>query len=160
MIILGIDPGFALMGWGIINKKEKPELIEYGCLKTSSKSENSVRLGTIFTSLQKIIKKFKPHIIVLEKLFFNTNAKTALLVGEARGVVKVCALLNKLPIFEFTPLQVKDCIVGYGRADKNQVQEMVKMTLGLDKIPKPDDAADALAIALTYCFYNKKLGAK
>jgi len=93
----------------------------------------------------------------LENLFFNTNAKTALVVGEARGIIKICAILNKLPITEFTPLQIKNCITGYGRADKQQIQKMVKALLNLDEIPRPDDAADAVAVALTYCFYHQEL---
>jgi len=157
MIVLGIDPGLALTGWGVLIKEEKPKLIEYGCIKTSKNQKPSQRLLKIHQELQKIIKKYKPEVLSLEKLFFNTNAKTAFSIGEARGVIKLCAVLNKIPLTEFTPLQIKNCIVGYGRASKKQVQEMVKVQLGLDKIPRPDDAADAIATALTFCFYNRKL---
>ena len=164
MIVLGIDPGLALTGWGLVEKiplgatnEGKPELIEYGCIKTSKNKKSSQRLLEIHQELQKIIKKYKPEVLSLEKLFFNTNAKTAFSIGEARGVIKLCAVLNKIPLVEFTPLQIKNCIVGYGRASKKQVQEMVKVQLGLDKIPRPDDAADAIGVALTFCFYNKEL---
>ncbi len=157
MIILGIDPGLALTGWGVIEKKDEPKLIQYGCIKTTAKFTSSQRLLLIFDQLQKIIEQFQPNVVCLEKLFFNTNAKTAMLVSEARGVIKICASLNNLKLVEFTPLQIKTTIVGYGRADKNQIQQMVKILLKLKKIPKPDDAADGIATALTYCFYNKKL---
>ncbi len=157
MIILGIDPGLALTGWGVLEKKEKPRVIAYGCVKTSKNQNSQQRLLSLFDQLQDLIDKFQPQIICLEKIFFNTNAKTAFLVGEARGVIKICAALNKINVEEFTPLQIKDCIVGYGRADKNQVQQMVKVLLGLKKIPKPDDAADAIAAALTFCSFNKRL---
>jgi len=157
MVILGIDPGYALTGWGLVKKEASPRLIEFGCIKTSPKMASEKRLLKIFESLQEIIDRCRPEIVVVEKLFFNTNAKTALSVGEARGVVKICAVKNSLPIFEFTPLQIKNCITGYGRADKKQIQAMVKTLLGLEEIPHPDDAADAVAVALTYCFYNQNL---
>jgi crossover junction endodeoxyribonuclease RuvC len=156
MKILGIDPGLALTGWCVLEKTPL-KLVSYGCLKTSQKQKTEERLLQIFKDCQKIIKKYKPQIVVLEKLFFNTNAKTAFMVGEARGVIKICSLLNQIPLAEFTPLQVKNSIVGYGRADKNQIQQMVKVLLNLKKIPRPDDAADAIAVALTYCSFNKKL---
>ena len=157
MIVLGIDPGIALTGWGVVKKKDGSELIKYGCIETSKNKKSSQRLLKIYQELQKIIKKYKPEVLSLEKLFFNTNAKTAFSVGEARGVIKICAVLNKIPVVEFTPLQIKNCIVGYGRANKKQVQEMVKISLRLKKTPRPDDAADAIATALTFCFYNKSL---
>jgi len=157
MLILGIDPGLALTGWCVLKNKDNPKLIEYGCIKTSKNSKTDQRLFKLYKELQIIIKKFKPDITIVEKLFFNTNAKTAFLIGEARGVIKICSILNKIPVFEFTPLQIKSSIVGYGRADKNQVQQMVKTLLNLKKIPKPDDAADAVAAALTYCYYNSSL---
>ena len=157
MIILGIDPGVALTGWALVEKRQKPKLIDYGCIETSKNRPGDQRLFEVYQELQKIIEKHKPRIVCLEKLFFNTNAKTALAVGEARGVIKICAALNKLPIVEFTPLQIKNCITGYGRAEKKQMQKMVKALLDLDEVPKPDDAADAVAAALTYCFYDRKL---
>jgi crossover junction endodeoxyribonuclease RuvC len=157
MIILGIDPGLATTGWSIIKNNGKQELIAYNCILTSPKKQSSERLLEIYKAVGKIIKKYKPQVLCLEKLFFNTNVTTAFAVGEARGVIKICAFLHKIPLFEFTPLQVKSSIVGYGRAEKKQVQQMVKMLLHLKDIPKPDDAADAVAVALTYCFFNKKL---
>ena len=157
MIVLGIDPGIALTGWGILSKEDKPKLIKYGCIETSKNKNSSQRLLIIYKELQKIIKKYKPEVLSMEKLFFNTNAKTAFSIGEARGVIKICAALNKVPVVEFTPLQIKNSIVGYGRASKKQVQEMVKVSLSLIEVPRPDDAADAIGAALTYCFYNKEL---
>ncbi len=157
MLVLGIDPGVALTGWALIKKEPQVELVDYGCIRTSKRLSQSRRLVQIFRKLEKIIKKYKPEVLSLEKLFFNTNAKTALNVGEARGVVKICACLNEISLFEFTPLQIKTSIAGYGRANKKQVQEMVKRLLSLKEVPKPDDAADAVAAALTFCFYNQKL---
>jgi len=157
MIVLGIDPGMALTGWGIVEKKDKPKLIAYGCIRTIKDQPQEKRFLQIYQELKILIEKYKPQIICLENLFFNTNAKTVLVIGEARGVIKICAILNKLPITEFTPLQIKNCIAGYGRADKQQIQKMVKALLNLDEIPRPDDAADAVAVALTYCFYNQEL---
>lgn len=159
MVVLGIDPGLALTGWSILEKKPELKLLAYGCIKTSKEQKQEKRLLKIFEDLQEIIKKYKPKIVCLEKIFFNTNAKTALTIGEVRGVIKTCALLNNLSVFEFTPLQIKNCIAGYGRAEKKQMQKMVKVLLGLKQIPKPDDAADAVAAALTYCSYNQKLEA-
>jgi len=157
MKILGIDPGIARTGWAVLDKKEEPQLKECGCIETKAGIENSRRLEILYRELQKIIKKYKPHKAGIEKLFFNTNAKTAFQVGEARGVVKICLVLNKIEIIEFTPLQIKNSVVGYGRADKNQVQQMVKTILSLEEIPKPDDAADAVAVALTFCFTNREI---
>ncbi len=157
MIILGIDPGLATTGWSIIKNDYKQELLSYGCILTSAKKEQSERLLEIYLAVEKIIKKYRPNVLCLEKLFFNTNVTTAFAVGEARGVIKICAFLHKVPLTEFTPLQIKSSIVGYGRAEKKQVQQMVKMLLHLKQIPKPDDAADAVAAGLTYCFFNHKL---
>lgn len=157
MVILGIDPGVALTGWGLIKKEASPKLIKFGCIKTKAGLASEKRLWLIFQALEGIIKKHQPGVVVVEKLFFNTNAKTALTVGEARGIVKVCAVKNSLPLVEFTPLQIKSCIAGYGRADKKQMQTMVKTLLHLDQLPHPDDAADAVAVALTYCYYNQNL---
>lgn len=154
---MGIDPGIALTGWGLVRKKANPELINFGCIKTLPEVPSQERLFKIFEDLEKIIKDYRPKIMVAEKLFFNTNAKTALAVGEARGVIKICAVRNRLPLVEFTPLQVKNSLTGYGRAEKKQIQAMVKILLGLSEIPQPDDAADALAVALTYCFYHPNL---
>jgi crossover junction endodeoxyribonuclease RuvC len=149
-IILGIDPGLATTGYAFIKKAPTPQVIDYGVISTSSQQPFSKRLEFIYLSLDKLIKKYKPKTIAVEQLYFCKNVKTALLVGQARGVVLLTAILNKLPLYEFTPLQVKQAVCGYGRADKRQIQNMVKILLKLNKNPKPDDAADALAIALTY----------
>jgi crossover junction endodeoxyribonuclease RuvC len=157
MIVLGIDPGVALTGWGLVKKAPSPQLIKFGCIKTKAGLASEKRLFKIFTDLEKIINQHQPKVVVVEKLFFNTNVKTALSVGEARGVIKLCAVKNSLPLIEFTPLQIKNSITGYGRADKAQIQAMIKTLLNLKTIPRPDDAADAVAVALTYCFYNQNL---
>jgi len=149
--ILGIDPGFATTGFAFIKELNKEqEVLDYGVITTTPKQEFSERLKYLHQALTKLIKKYKPDAICVEQLFFAKNVKTALNVGQARGVILLTAILNKLPLFEFTPLQVKQAICGYGHADKCQIQNMVKILLKLKTIPKPDDAADALAIALTY----------
>ncbi len=151
--ILGIDPGYARSGWGIIEKHgQKNSLVEYGCLETSPKSSPSQRLLIIYLSILKILDRFHPSTAAIEDLFFNTNAKTAIKVGEARGAILVALEQNQLSTAHYTPLQIKNAITGYGRADKQQIQKMVKTILSLDHIPKPDDAADALAVALTHAF--------
>jgi crossover junction endodeoxyribonuclease RuvC len=151
MIILGIDPGLATTGYGIINenKKQKIELITYGHIITDSNILMIERLEKIHQEFKKIIKKYKPDRVAVEELFFAKNVKTALKVGEARGVILLTIRQARVPFFEFTPLQVKQAITSYGRASKNQVQKMIKAILNLKEIPKPDDAADALAIAIT-----------
>jgi len=149
MIILGIDPGLAITGYGVINETQKIELIDYGCIYTNLKFSTSERLKKIHQELKKIIKKYKPDKIAVEELFFAKNAKTALKVGEARGIILLTIKQNKIPLFEFTPLQVKQAVTSYGRASKQQIQQMIKAILNLKEIPKPDDAADALAIAIT-----------
>ena len=149
MIILGIDPGFARMGWGVISKTgAKFSLIDYGCLETSAEASLSDRLEMIFDGISKVIKKHKPDLAGIETLFFNTNAKTAVKVGEARGVVLLALKKSGVKVIDITPLQVKQAVAGYGRAEKAQVQKMVKALLNLKEIPRPDDAADALAVAL------------
>ncbi|KKS52224.1 MAG: Crossover junction endodeoxyribonuclease RuvC [Parcubacteria group bacterium GW2011_GWA2_42_28] len=149
MIILGIDPGFARMGWGVISKTgPKFSLIDYGCLETSSESDLADRQEMIFDGISKVIKKYKPDLAGVETLFFNTNAKTAVKVGEARGVILLALKKSGIKSTDLTPLQVKQAVSGYGRAEKSQVQKMVKALLNLKQIPRPDDAADALAVAL------------
>lgn len=149
-IILGIDPGIADTGFGVIEKDDKGNMrcLDYGSVKTSAKQDVPDRLEIINTELFKIIKKHKPRLISVEQLFFCKNVKTALVVGQARGVVLLTARQSKIPIMEYTPLQVKQAVSAYGKASKLQVQKMVKLLLDLDDIPKPDDAADALAIAI------------
>jgi crossover junction endodeoxyribonuclease RuvC len=155
MIILGIDPGVAIVGYGILEeRKKKLQLVDYGCILTSSKKKHAERLAQINTEFTKLIKKYKPDILAIEELFFCKNVKTALKVGEAKGVILATAISYKLPITEFTPLQIKQAMTGYGRAEKQQIQQMVKVILGLKKIPQPDDAADAIAVAIT-CAHSK-----
>lgn len=148
-IIMGIDPGLAITGYGLIlQKKSKLTFLKCGVITSAPEEPFGQRLNKIQLELNKIIKKYKPHTIAIEKLFFAKNVKTALKVGEARGIAILTAWQSKQAIKEFTPLQVKQAITGYGFASKTQIQKMVKQTLHLNKIPKPDDAADALAIAM------------
>jgi len=156
MIILGIDPGTAIVGYAIISFKNN-ELIalDYGCIKTSKKEIFSKRLSQIYHGIDALIKKNKPDQIAIESIYFAKNVKTAMKVSEARGVATLAAAENKIKIVEFTPLQVKQALTGYGRASKGQIQQMVKTIFKLEKIPRPDDVADALAIALT-CAQTKK----
>ena len=148
--ILGIDPGIADTGYGLVKKDKSGNLacLGYGSIKTKAKTAMDERLEIINKELTKVIKKNKPKLIAIEQLFFCKNVKTALIVGQARGVVLLSARQNKIPITEFTPLQVKQAVAAYGQASKIQVQKMVKLLLNLGKLPQPDDAADALAIAI------------
>jgi len=156
MIILGIDPGLARTGYALLKiERNKAEKIIYGCFLTSAQDILEKRLSIIYTELEKIIKKYKPDKIAVEQLFFAKNVKTALIVGQARGVICLAAAESKIPLFEYTPLQVKQALTGYGQATKKQVQLMLKAIFGLKKIPAPDDAADALAIA--YCCHGTKI---
>lgn len=148
-IILGIDPGIADTGFGIINLEgSKISCISYGSIKTPAGLDLADRLEILNLELGKLIKKHQPALMAVEELFFFKNVKTALVVGQARGVILLTAKQNKVPLVEFTPLQVKQAVSTYGKAEKQQVQRMVKLILNLREIPKPDDAADALAIAI------------
>lgn len=148
-IILGIDPGIADTGFGLIKiVNNKLTCLDYGSIKTSAKLPLADRLEIINLQLTKLIKKYRPDLIAIEELFFCNNAKTALIVGQARGVAVLTAKLNKIKSVEFTPYQVKQAVSTYGHAKKDQVQRMVKLILNLKELPKPDDAADALAIAI------------
>ena len=160
MVVLGIDPGTATLGWGIIKRTEREayKVEAYGCIKTDRNNPFSRRLEEIHKKLSKIIKKFEPDIAAIEELFFAKNVKTAISVGEARGVAILAAVEANLGVAEYTPLQVKQSLIGYGRAEKKQMQKMLKVLLGLRDIPKPDDAADALAVAL--CHLNSQRMAK
>lgn len=150
MRILGIDPGTGRLGYGVINcEGRKVGLVDYGCISTPAHTEIAERLVLIFDSITSIIEKYKPDVVAIEKLFFARNVTTVMTVGEARGVVVLAAKKAGVKITEFTPLQVKQALTGYGRAEKGQIQKMVQGILGLKEIPKPDDAADALAIAIT-----------
>lgn len=148
MIILGIDPGIGRMGWGVIRKTgSKLEALDYGCVETPKEHDDGARLSAIKKELDRLIAKYKPEVIGVEQLFFQKNAKTAIVVGEARGVIILAAYESGARVIEVGPGQVKQALTGYGSADKKQIQQMVKIIFGLKEIPKPDDAADALAIA-------------
>jgi len=151
MIILGIDPGTAIAGYGLLQSDgDELKLVAYGAITTPSDWQMPRRLQHIYSELTALIAKYQPTDAVVEKLFFSKNVRTALSVGQARGVALLAAAQAGVAIHEYTPLQVKQAVVGYGRADKNQIQQMVKMLLQLDSIPQPDDAADALAIAICH----------
>ncbi len=151
MRILGIDPGLATVGWGVIDYiNGKAKVVSYGTILTSKDDKLPDRLKVIEEDLKCIISKFKPDEVALEELFFNNNVTTAINVAQARGVILLTAVKECGKLFEYTPLQIKQALTGYGRADKHQIQEMTKLMLNLTKIPRPDDAADALAIALTH----------
>ncbi len=151
MIVLGIDPGIATMGFGVVEEEgRRLQVLEYGVVTTSAQMETPLRLLRIYQGVEDLIRKYHPDVMAIEELFFNKNVKTALIVGHARGAAVVAGAGNGLPIFEYTPLQVKQAVVGYGRADKQQVQQMVKLLLSLKEIPTPDDAADALAVSICH----------
>lgn len=151
MTIIGVDPGFAITGYGIIEYTgNKFRLIDVGAITTGTDMKFSDRLLCINNGLEFLIAKYKPDAMAVEELFFNTNVKTAIKVGHGRGVALLSAAKMGIKVFEYTPLQVKQAVVGYGRARKEQVQQMVKVLLNLEKIPKPDDAADALAVAICH----------
>lgn len=150
MKILGIDPGTGILGFGVIevSKSNKVTLVDAGVIRTPVHEDASVRLLTIYDELTSIIKELKPQIMSVEKLFFAQNVTTAMTVAQARGVVLLCGQQHGMKLYEYTPLQIKQALTGYGRADKKQMQEMVRVILGLKQVPKPDDCADALAAAL------------
>jgi crossover junction endodeoxyribonuclease RuvC len=158
MVILGIDPGTAITGYGLIEKQGNHlKRIAYGAILTVAEISTALRLQQISRELQTIIKQYRPDVMAVEQLFFNKNVRTALTVGQARGVVLLAGAEAGLDIMEYTPLQVKMAVVGYGRAEKKQIQEMVRILLCLNEIPKPDDAADALAIAICHANSYKQL---
>ncbi len=155
-IILGIDPGIADTGYGVVKEGSGKLLcLCYGTIKTKPTDDLITRLDILHRELDKIIKKYQPGLASIEQLFFNKNVRTALIVGQARGVVLLTLKQNNIPICEFTPSQIKQAVSAYGKANKKQIQKMVKLILGLEEIPQPDDAADALAAAI--CALNSKL---
>jgi len=156
MRILGVDPGTARVGWAVIEgKPTAPRAVAYGCLTTPKNQAPEQRLLVIFRGLVNLLKKYQPDYLSLEQLFFASNAKTAFSVSQARGVILLAAAQTKIPVVSYTPLAVKNTICGFGKAEKIQVQNMVARILHLKAIPKPDDAADALAIALTHAYSYK-----
>jgi crossover junction endodeoxyribonuclease RuvC len=148
--ILGIDPGTGILGFGVIdvNASGKITLVDAGVIRTPVHEDDSIRLLTIYTELESIIKDVKPSVMSVEKLFFARNVTTAMTVSQARGVVLLLGKQHHLDLYEFTPMQIKQAVTGYGKADKKQIQEMVRVLLQLKQVPQPDDAADALAAAI------------
>ena len=159
MVTLGIDPGYAIVGVGVVESTGNAhKLLGYGAVTTEAHKSLPERLDEIYDGIRQMIDRYKPEAVSIEELFFNTNITTGIAVAESRGVILLACRHAGLPIYEYTPLQVKQAICGYGRAEKKQVMEMTRRLLGLEKIPRPDDAADALALAI--CHANmKRMGA-
>ncbi len=156
MIIIGIDPGLATVGFGVIRKEEDRIIpVSYGCIRTTSEKQNPERLMEIYDEVNALFEKYTPCAVAVERLFFTNNITSAMGVSEARGVIFLAAKQKNIPVIEYTPKQVKQAITGSGRADKKQMQEMIKKLLDLDEVPKPDDAADGLSIALCHINYIK-----
>ena len=155
--ILGIDPGFAILGWGIVESSSNKTTcnVEWGVIKTHLDNKIEDRIYMIYEGLLDLLNLYKPTEIAMEKVFFNNNAKTAIRVSQVQGVIILLSVIKKIPIFEYTPLQVKSALTGYGVADKKQVQNMLKLLLKLDDVPRPDDAADGVAIAMCHLQTHK-----
>lgn len=155
MRILGIDPGYAIVGYGVVDyAKNRFATVGYGAVTTKAKTPFEMRLADIYNDILSIIEKYNPDELAIEKLYFNTNTTTAIDVAQARGVIVLAAYQKGLKISEYTPLQVKQAVTGYGRAEKHQVMEMIKSILSLKSVPKPDDTADALALAICHGHYS------
>jgi crossover junction endodeoxyribonuclease RuvC len=150
VITLGIDPGTALLGYGIVSGEDEPRLVTYGVVETTTAESMPARLARLYEAVWNLIRVHAPDVMAIEQLFFARNVTTALAVGQARGVVLLAAAQHGMEVFEYKPAEVKQTVAGYGKADKHQMQAMVRMQLDLDHIPKPDDAADALAVALCH----------
>ena len=152
MIVLGIDPGYALMGWGVVQAEgSRMSLVAYGCIETKAGVPMQNRLRTLQLGVRDLLSIYKPDDVAFEELFFARNVTTALMVGAARGAAIIAAAEYTENLYEYTPMQIKQAVTGYGKADKKQIQQMVKLLLNLDEIPRPDDAADAIACAITHC---------
>ena len=152
LTVLGIDPGYALMGWGVVESEgSRMKLINYGCIETKAGVPMQHRLRTLQLGVRDLLAMYHPDDVAFEELFFARNVTTALMVGAARGAAIIAAAEYTENLYEYTPMQIKQAITGYGKADKKQIQQMVKLLLKLDEIPKPDDAADAIACAITHC---------
>ena len=151
MRIIGIDPGYAIVGFGVLDyDKTRFSVVDFGSITTAAETPFELRIKTIYDDMCEVLDTYKPQEMGIEKLFFNTNQKTGIDVAQARGVILLAAIERGIKINEYTPLQVKQAVVGYGRAEKRQVQELTRSILGLSKVPKPDDTADALALAITH----------
>ena len=151
MVILGIDPGYAIVGWGVIEyAHSRFRVLGYGAITTEADTPFPERLQIIYNDMCYLFTKYKPEVMSMEKLFYNSNQKTVIDVAQARGVITLAAQMNNKDIFEYTPLQVKQSVTGYGRAEKKQVMEMTRNILNLPEVPKPDDTADALAMAICH----------
>ena len=156
-VILGLDPGTATTGWGVISThRDKNKYIAHGCIETPAKTELPLRLDSIAKQLTKLIRIYKPDLVSVEEIYFYSNTTTAISVAQARGVLLQIAAAHHLPVHSYTPLQVKQALTGYGNADKRQIQKMITIVLGMEAVPASDDAADALAIAVT-CAHSFKL---
>lgn len=156
MIIMGIDPGFARVGWAVISEKNSVIApLDFGCIETEKTEKTEVRLAQIYDSILKHIKKHQPGALAIEDLFFATNAKTVIGVGQSRGVILLAAAKQKIPVVSYSPLSIKRTVTGDGKADKKQVEHMIMLTLKLKQTPKPDDTIDALAIAMTHAYSYK-----
>jgi crossover junction endodeoxyribonuclease RuvC len=151
VLVLGIDPGIASTGFGLVRQSGDRLLpVDCGCISTFSRASSQERLAKIYRELKELIIDYKPHAVALERIYFGANTKTAMGVGQARGIALLAAAERKIAVYEYTPLEIKLAVTGYGKADKYQVQQMVKTLLKLSEIPKPDDAADALAVAICH----------
>jgi len=152
MIVLGIDPGTAITGWGVVREEAdgRPTLVDCGTIQTAASMPLSQRLRHIFQKVTNLVERYGPETVAVEEVFFSKNVRTAMTVSQARGVILLAAALANRPVHEYTPLQVKQAISGYGGADKAQVQQMTALLLGLDTVPTPDDAADAIAVAVCH----------
>ncbi|MDD6672490.1 MAG: crossover junction endodeoxyribonuclease RuvC [Eubacteriales bacterium] len=155
MVILGIDPGYAIVGWGVIEyEHSRFRVLGYGAITTNADTPFPQRLESIYNDMCYVFNKYNPSVMSMEKLFYNSNQKTVIDVAQARGVITLCAQMHNKEIFEYTPLQVKQSVTGYGRAEKKQVMEMTRSILSLESVPKPDDTADALALAICHAHCN------
>lgn len=152
MLVIGIDPGTAITGYGLVRETERGdiEMVDFGVILTPAKTPMPTRLVQLYQGLKEVIEEYQPDSGAVEELFFQKNVKTAISVGQGRGVAVLALAQTGIPVADYKPLEIKQAVVGYGGADKRQVQEMVRVLLNLDKIPKPDDAADALAVAICH----------
>lgn len=150
MLTLGIDPGTARLGFGVVASGDEPQAVEFGVVQTAADRPMPERLIELHGAVRRLLERHRPDSLAIEQLFFARNVTTAMAVGQARGVVLLAAAQAGVPVVEYTPAEVKQAVVGYGKADKEQMQEMVRIILGLDRVPQPDDAADALAVALCH----------